>query len=181
MCGSIRRESLNRRLLSLAEGVAENSTGYFQVSFLDIRRLPFYDGDKEVVDTPAEVVRAKKAVSECDGLAIATPEYNGAPSGVLQNALDWLSRPWGDSPLTGKPVVTLSASPGPEGGRTAQERLRGILMRCGAEPLGDPLAVPCADWLWDPQPTRFDSVLAGRVRTLLDSLASASRPLAGSA
>jgi chromate reductase, NAD(P)H dehydrogenase (quinone) len=180
MCGSIRRDSLNRRLLSLAEDVADNRFDCFETHLLDIRCLPFYDGDRETVDTPVEVVQAKKAVQRCDGVVIATPEYNGAPPGVLHNALDWLSRPWGDSPLTGKPVVTLSASPGPEGARAAQERLRLVLVRSGAQPLGDPLAVPHAERLWNPQETSADSVLVGRLTALLGTLASA-RSLAGSA
>ncbi|WP_328334570.1 MULTISPECIES: NAD(P)H-dependent oxidoreductase [unclassified Streptomyces] len=174
--GSIRHVSLNRKLLSVAESVAENRPNKVRAEFLDIHNLPFYDGDRETENTPAEVLEAKRFVSSCDGLVIATPEYNGAPPGVLQNALDWLSRPWGNSPLTGKPVVTLSASPGPGGARAAQDRLRQILIRCGAQPTGEPFSVPCADWLCNPELTGTGSALAGHLADLLDTLLSARSP-----
>ncbi|MGA4849514.1 NADPH-dependent FMN reductase [Streptomyces sp. G5(2025)] len=174
--GSIRRKSLNSRLLSVLESISTSRPDIARAEFLDIRRLPFYDGDKETENVPAEVIEARRTVASCDGLVIATPEYNGAPSGVLQNALDWLSRPWGDSPLTGKPVATLSASPGAGGARCAQDRLRQILSRSGAEPVGEPLAVPRADWLWDAELSDDRSVLAGNLTDLLETLISARVP-----
>ncbi|WP_399926341.1 NADPH-dependent FMN reductase [Streptomyces kanamyceticus] len=174
--GSIRRNSLNRRLLSVFESIAKSQPDAVRPAYLDISRLPFYDADRETENVPAEVIEARRTVTSCDGLVIATPEYNGAPSGILQNALDWLSRPWGDSPLTGKPAVTLSASPGEGGARCAQDRLRHILSRSGAHPVGEPLAVPCADWLWDLELTDSRSLLAGRLTVLLETLLSARVP-----
>lgn len=142
LSGSLRRASMNSAVIRIAARSATVNAHVGAVSILPLREIPFYDGDVEKVGDPPAVRAAKEIVDAADGLLIATPEYNGAPSGVLKNALDWLSRPWGDSVLTGKPVATVSAAPGAGGGRKAQLCLREILTELGAEVIPyEPLAL----------------------------------------
>ena len=86
--------------------------------FADLR-LPLYDGDLEARGMPAEVTRLCDQIRAADAVVISTPEYNKAPSGVLKNALDWVSRPR-PAPLVGKPVAVLSATAGLAGGERAK-------------------------------------------------------------
>jgi len=125
--GSLRAESYNSKLLAEAArhyADAEYATG-------DLR-LPLYDGDIEVSSgIPPEVRKLADQIAAADAVLIATPEYNKAISGVLKNALDWVSRVnggAGNSPLNGKPVAILSATAGRAGGERAQMMLRWCLL-----------------------------------------------------
>ena len=95
--------------------------------------LPLYSEDVEDAGWPEKVERLQHAVATADAVIIATPEYNGSMPGGLKNALDWLSRPYGASVLTGKPVATVSASPSPYGAKWAHDHLRHVLDVSGAE------------------------------------------------
>jgi chromate reductase, NAD(P)H dehydrogenase (quinone) len=130
--GSLRAASMNSAVIRAAAGCAVRHHSVSEVSVLSLRDIPLFDEDVEEQGDPPAVAAAKRAVRAADGLFVATPEYNGALSGVLKNAVDWLSRPWGSSPLTDKPVVTVSVAPGSRGGRRAQETLREILDELGA-------------------------------------------------
>jgi NAD(P)H-dependent FMN reductase len=88
------------------------------------------------------VVQLKDQIAAADAIVIATPEYNHSVPGVLKNAIDWASRPPRRSPLVGKPVVLLGASPGRSGAHRALAHLRQILESTLAEPLIDVLSVP---------------------------------------
>jgi chromate reductase len=117
ICGSLRQESWNRKLLHAAKaafGPAEYAEGNL--------RLPLYDGDLEAQGIPPEVSTLKALIAGADAVVIACPEYNKAPSGVLKNALDWLSR--GGAPWKDKPVAIVSAAAGRAGGERAQFALR---------------------------------------------------------
>ena len=119
ICGALRAGSTNRMLLAearLAFGVAD-----WQDADL---RLPLFDEDIEIATgIPAAVQHLADQIVAADGVIIATPEYNKALSGVLKNALDWVSRvkgnPWAD-----KPVAIMSAADGRSGGERAQASLR---------------------------------------------------------
>ncbi len=127
LAGSLRHESHNRRLLAAATGQApENMT---VTPFDDLSSVPLYDGDLDDATRggPAPVARLRRAVRECDGLLIATPEYNQSIPGVLKNAIDWLSLPRPDHVLEGKPVAIMGATPGAWGTRLAQRTLRQVL------------------------------------------------------
>ena len=100
---------------------------------LSLHDFPPFDEDVEIIGDPLPISLAKLSLACADGILIATPEYNGAMSGVLKNAIDWLSRPWGNSPMTAKPVATLSAAPGMGGGRKAQAALLPVLQELGAD------------------------------------------------
>ena len=110
--GSLRKESLNRKLLRAAsESMPEGSV----LEILSIDEVPLYNGDlEEEQGVPAAVEELKNRLAEADGLVLATPEYNGGIPGVAKNVLDWLSRPADDIPrvLRGKPVALMGATPG---------------------------------------------------------------------
>jgi chromate reductase len=139
--GSARRESLNTRLAEVA-AAARPADAVTLVNDLD--RLPFYNGDVEAAGVPTPVLELREAVAGADALVIATPEYNGTVPGMLGNAVDWLSRPAGESVLQGKPVVVLSASPSRYGGIRAAEHLRTVLGNVGAAVAPVGVSVPRA-------------------------------------
>lgn len=139
--GSTRAASFNTRLARLIPQLRPGD----EVSVrADLDRLPFYDADLEAAGTPAGVAQLRAAVAAADLLVIATPEYNGTVPGLLANAIDWLSRPARSSPLAGKPVLILSASPTRYGATRAAEHLRTVLTRIGAAVLPGGLSVPLA-------------------------------------
>jgi chromate reductase len=95
----------------------------------DLAGIPLYNADLDTDQhRPPEVARFKQAIADADALLIATPEYNHSVPGVLQNAIDWASRPGMSSVLKGKPVGMMSASPGAIGGARAQQQLKLVLM-----------------------------------------------------
>ena len=119
MCGSLRAESSNRKLMH--EGARLFAPDHFEEADL---RLPLYDGDLEARDgIPVTVQRLADRIRAADAVLIACPEYNKALPGVLKNALDWVSRTSG-SPWRGKPVAIVSASEGRAGGDRGQFSLR---------------------------------------------------------
>lgn len=118
ICGSLRAASWNRKLMLEAARVFDPA------EFVDANlRLPLYDGDLEALGLPPEVQRLADQIKSADAVVIAGPEYNKAMSGVLKNALDWISRVpggvWRD-----KPVAILSAAAGRAGGERTQMTLR---------------------------------------------------------
>lgn len=118
--GSLRAASYNTALLRAAAEVAPAGWTW---AFADLRPLPFYDGDVEAAGAPEVVLALWEAVRTADLLVIATPEYNHGPSGVLKNAIDWISRAR-PSVLAGKPTVLFGASTGVVGTARAQVQLR---------------------------------------------------------
>src|SRR5438128_950894 len=91
IAGSLRRDSWNRRLLEAARALAP---GGVELEIFDLAGIPLYDADLDTdADRPASVVRLKDAIARADGVVFATPEYNHSVPGVLQNAIDWASRP----------------------------------------------------------------------------------------
>ncbi|MGB3147015.1 MAG: NAD(P)H-dependent oxidoreductase [Paracoccaceae bacterium] len=119
ICGALRAGSTNRQLLR--EAVRHFAPARYEEADL---RLPLYDGDLEEAEgIPPEVARLADQIARADAVLISTPEYNKALSGVLKNALDWVSRTEGD-PWAGKPVAIMSAAAGRSGGERAQSSLR---------------------------------------------------------
>lgn len=130
--GSVRRDSLNAAAIAEVGRIMARLDPSVRLACLNLRELPHYDADVDAADESAAVRAARELAASADVLVISTPSYNGAMPGVLKNALDWLSRPWGNCPLTGKPVMVMSVSPGPRGGVNAQPGLRAVLEDCGA-------------------------------------------------
>ncbi|HUH13876.1 MAG TPA: NAD(P)H-dependent oxidoreductase [Longimicrobiales bacterium] len=126
IAGSLRRGSLNRRLLQAAVELAPEG---MEVEPFELASVPLYNADLDTdEERPVAVRRLKEAVAEADGVLIATPEYNHGVPGVLQNAIDWVSRPAGRSPLKGKPVAIMGASQGAVGTARAQQKLTLVLL-----------------------------------------------------
>ena len=125
VAGSLRSASYNRGLLTAAGELAPAS---MTIVRFELDGIPLYNADLDSDERrPAEVTRLKAAVADADALLIATPEYNHSLSGVLQNAIDWVSRPGGKSPLNAKPVAIMGASTGAIGTARAQQQLRLVL------------------------------------------------------
>jgi chromate reductase len=93
------------------------------LEIFDLVNIPPLNQDIEM-DMPSKVKEFKSKIREADAILIATPEYNYSVPGVLKNAIDWASRPYGDNSFDGKPVAIMSASPGMLGGVRAQYHLR---------------------------------------------------------
>lgn len=119
LCGSLRRESLNRKLML----EAARAFGPAEFTEADLR-LPLYDGDMEAeTGIPVPVQKLAEQIAATDAVVIACPEYNKALPGVLKNALDWVSRVKG-TPWRDKPVAIVSAAGGRAGGERSQFSLR---------------------------------------------------------
>lgn len=133
ICGSLRAGSVNRKLMREAARLLGDA------QFTDANlRLPLYDGDAETQDgIPVEVQMLADQITAADAVLIATPEYNQALSGVLKNALDWVSRVDGN-PWRGKPVALMSAAAGRAGGARAQYSLRLCMVPFRAEIMAGP-------------------------------------------
>jgi len=135
IAGSLRQNSFNRALVRAAERLAPDG---MTIELIEIGELPFYNADVESRGDPPEVVTFKAALQDADGILIATPEYNDGIPGVLTNAVDWASRLPGRSPLAGKPIVLMGASPSQVGTARAQLHLRQLLNHARASVLPPP-------------------------------------------
>ena len=127
--GSLRRDSLNHALLR--EAAERLPAGAELVEFERLGEIPPYDADLESETTPAAVAELRQAMREADAVLVATPEYNHSIPGVLKNALDWASRPAGQSALTGRPAAVIGASTGMFGAVWAQAETRKVLSALG--------------------------------------------------
>lgn len=128
--GSLRQDSFNTRLLRALPPLAPDG---MQIELFDgMGDVPLYNQDLDVPDCPEPVRRLRTAITEADGLIIASPEYSGSIPGVLKNAIDWASRPLSRAALLGKCVVTMVATPGRGLGRNALSDLGRVLHDCHA-------------------------------------------------
>jgi chromate reductase, NAD(P)H dehydrogenase (quinone) len=133
--GSLRRRSYNRALIDAARELAPEG---MTIELIEIGDLPFYNADLEADGDPVSVVTFKASLYDADGILIATPEYNEGIPGVLTTAIDWGSRLPGRSPLAGKPVAMMGASPSQVGTARAQTHLRQLLTHTHARVLPPP-------------------------------------------
>ena len=143
--GSLRNDSINRRLLRTAGHHLPPGVELVELDPAILKAVPAYDQDDDHEGAGPEVVALRAAIADADALLFATPEYNGSVPGVLKNAIDWASRPRGDAALAGKPVAVVGASPGMFGAVWAQGDLRRILGIAGARVVDRELPVPNAD------------------------------------
>ena len=142
LCGSLRRDSYNRRLLAAAARELPDAA-VFQL-FDDIEAIPPYNEDLETRGTPPAAQALRGAIATASGIVIATPEYNASVPGLLKNAIDWASRPYPDHALRGKPVIVVGASTSAFGAVLAQAELRRVLKAIGAAVLDLELPVSAA-------------------------------------
>lgn len=132
--GSLRRESFNRQL---AKALVKLAPPEFVFEELRIDDLPLYNQDDDD-NQAAPVQRLKSRIGAARGLLFVTPEYNRSVPGVLKNAIDHASRPYGQSAFAGKPAGLLGVSIGAIGTAVAQQHLRGILAYLDVPTLGQP-------------------------------------------
>jgi chromate reductase len=132
--GSLRKDSFNRKLAKAVEKLAPED---FDFAHVRIDDLPLYNQDFDA-DYPAEATRLKKDIESADAVLFVTPEYNRAIPGVLKNAIDIASRPWGTNSFAGKPAAVLGISVGAIGTALAQQHLRNVLAYLDAPTLGQP-------------------------------------------
>jgi chromate reductase len=134
--GSLRRDSFNRKL---ADAIVKLGPPEFSFTQLEIGDLPLYNQDDD--GNPADQVKRLKAeITKSDGILFVTPEYNRSMPGVLKNALDHASRPYGQSAWAGKPAGVIGASIGAIGTAIAQQHLRNSLAYLDMPTLGQPEA-----------------------------------------
>jgi chromate reductase len=144
--GSLRRDSINRRL---GTALARLGPPDFEFQSLEIGDLPLYNQDDDA-NQAASVRRFKSGIAAAQGLLFVTPEYNRSIPGVLKNALDHASRPYGQSAWAGKPAGVLGASVGAMGTAMAQQHLRNVLTSLDVPTLAQPEAfLHVADGFFD--------------------------------
>lgn len=125
LSGSLRQGSYSTTILeTLKDHLPEGAS----LDLFRLGELPLYNQDDDTSEPPSAVAALRAAIAAADGLLIATPEYNYGVPGVLKNALDWASRPYGSSALFGKPVVTMSSSMAFTGGVRALAQLHETLL-----------------------------------------------------
>lgn len=134
LVGSLRKDSYNRRLALAVEKLAPDELEFQSIRIDD---LPLYSQDFDD-NYPAVAKQLKQDIEAADALLFVTPEYNRSVPGVLKNAIDIASRPWGTNSFAGKPAGVLGASIGAPGTSMAQQHLRNILAYLDVHVLGQP-------------------------------------------
>jgi len=145
--GSLRRDSFNRKLATAIARLAPPEFSFKQVNIGD---LPLYNQDNDAAP-PEPVRRLKGEITSANGVIFVTAEYNRSIPGVLKNAIDHASRPYGQSAWAGKPAGVLGASVGAIGTAVAQQHLRNVLAYLDMPTLGQPEAfIQVKEGLFDP-------------------------------
>lgn len=134
--GSLRRESFNRQL---ADAIVKLGPAHFTFRPVRLDDLPLYNQDDDA-HPAASVIRLKAEIAAAQGVLFVTPEYNRSVPGMLKNAIDHASRPYGQGVWAGKPAGIMGVSPGAVGTATAQQHLRNILAYLDMPTLGQPEA-----------------------------------------
>lgn len=132
--GSLRKDSWNRKLAKAVEKLMPDG---FQFEYIRIDDMPLFSQDIEA-DYPAAARRLKREIEAADALLFVTPEYNRSMPGVLKNAIDLASRPWGTNSFAGKPAAIMGASIGAAGTALAQQHLRNSLVFVDVPVLAQP-------------------------------------------
>lgn len=172
IAGALRAGSTNRKLIREAARLF----GPSDFTEADLG-LPLYDGDLEAQGIPAEVTRLADQIADADAIVISSPEYNSALSGVLKNALDWVSRT--GQPWTGKPVAIVSAAAGRAGGARAQSSLRLAMTPFRPRLLTGPeVMIADSGSAFDDQGKLTDPLSVETLRTLMSALKAETARLA---
>lgn len=169
LLGSLRSASVNRQLAELA--VESAPDGVTLEVFDRLGELPFYNEDIDGADVAEPVQALRRAAAEAHAALVVTPEYNGSIPGVLKNAIDWLSRPFGDGALKGKPMAVIGTSLGQFGGVWAHDETRKSFGIAGPRIVEDlKLSVPGK--VLDGKHPRENAEVAGNVRDIVAKLAA---------
>ena len=167
IAGSLRRQSYNRAALRAATQLVPDGT---TIDIFELDGIPGFNEDDEQ-NPPPKVVELKQRIREADAILIVTPEYNYSVPGVLKNAIDWASRPYGDSAWNGKPAAIMGASIGAIGTARAQYHLRQMFVFLNMFPVNQPeVMIGNASERFDAQGNLTDDQTKDFIRQLLQSL-----------
>lgn len=167
LVGSLRAASVNRQIAELA--VEQAPDGVTLEIFDRLGELPFYNEDIDIADVAEPVVALRAAAAGADATLVVTPEYNGSIPGVLKNAIDWLSRPFGNSALKDKPLAVVGAALGQYGGVWAHDETRKSFGIAGPRVVEDlKLSVPSKSL--DGKHPRENAEVAAAVRDIVGKL-----------
>jgi chromate reductase len=170
--GSLRKQSYNRAILAAAlEMVPDDAS----LEIFDLEGIPPFNQDLEL-QPPDKVKEFKARIRAADATLIATPEYNYSIPGVLKNAIDWASRPYGDNAFDGKPVAMMGASVGTLGTARAQYHLRQSFVFLNMCPMNQPeVMVSFAQDKVDSSGRLTDEKTRKKIKELLESLVTWTR------
>lgn len=173
IAGSLRAASVHRALLLAASEIApENCT----INIAELHNIPLYNGDvQQSLGIPQSVSELAETIRKADAVIISSPEYNFSISGVLKNALDWLSRV-PEQPFAGKTTAIIGASPGNVGTARMQYHLRQVLVFFDAKTLNKPeMLIPRYPQLFDENLALTDSDTRDRLDAFLKAVIASAK------
>jgi chromate reductase len=174
VAGSLRAGSYNRAALRAAQEICPPDA---TLEICELAGIPPYNQDQEQTP-PMQVVEFKRRIRAADAIVFAIPEYNYSIAGVLKNAIDWASRPYGDSAWEGKPAAIMGASVGNLGTARAQYHLRQVCVFLDMHPINRPeVMIGNAFERFDGQGRLIDPMSRDLIRQLLESLVAWTRQL----
>ena len=174
IAGSLREGSYNRAALRAAQTLAPEGV---TIETFDIKGLPGFSQDDET-NPPTQVVELKQRIRDADAILFVTPEYNYSIPGVLKNAIDWASRPYGDSAWTRKPVAIMGASVGTQGTSRAQYHLRQTFVFLNMYAVNQPeVMISQAHKHFDAEGNLTDDAIKKLIRQLLEELVMLTKQL----
>jgi chromate reductase, NAD(P)H dehydrogenase (quinone) len=169
LVGSLRKESFNRKMANALIGMAPPSLA---LEIVEIRSLPLYNQDDDA-NPPAASAAFKARIQQADAALFVTPEYNRSVPGLLKNAIDVASRPYGKSAWNGKPAAVISVSPGAIGAFGANHHLRQSLVFLNMPALQQPEAyIGGAAGLFDEQGKLINDSTRDFLKKFLDAFAA---------
>jgi len=172
IAGSLRRASYNRAALRAATQLTPEEA---VIDVFELDGIPGFNQDEER-NPPALVVDLKQRILAADAILLVTPEYNYSVPGVLKNAIDWASRPYGDSAWSGKPVAIMGASIGAIGTARAQYHLRQMFVFLNMFPINQPeVMIANAAARFDAEGNLTDEAATDLIRRLLRNLVDWTR------
>jgi chromate reductase len=174
IAGSLRKASYNKSALRAAQGLCPQGA---TLDTFGLEGIPPFNQDEER-NPPKQVVDLKARIRAVDAILLVTPEYNYSIPGVLKNAIDWASRPYGDSAWNGKPVAVMGASVGAFGTVRAQYHLRQCFVFLNMDAVIQPeVAIGNASQAFDEQGNLIDETSKKLISQLLQNLAQKARIL----
>ncbi|WP_423919447.1 NAD(P)H-dependent oxidoreductase [Frigoribacterium sp. 2-23] len=178
LVGSLRTGSTNKQI---AEAAVQNAPEGVTLTVFDgLAQLPFYNEDIDTESAvPASAVAFRSALSAADAVLVITPEHNGTIPAVLKNAIDWASRPYGESQISGKPTAVIGSAFGQFGGVWAQDEARKSFGIAGANVLDDiKLSIPGSVVRFADVHPRDDAEVVERLRDVVSAVAAAAKAAA---
>ncbi len=164
LVGSLRADSVNRQV---AESLKAQAPAGVEVEIVDgLEHVPFYNEDIDGEAAPAAATAVRDQVASADRVLVVTPEYNATMPAVLNNAIDWLSRPYGQGAIAGKPFGVIGVTPTPYGGKWAHEDTRRSAKIAGAVVVED---IDVSQTSIDVD-VLADAEVQGRIRGALETL-----------